>query len=885
MSKIRELLFSTTYTIRERLFLLSAIIGSVAMFVAFVLSVISGDSWITGLAPLVGFVIVSATTYYSFKNKLIDYGSVIISILSICFILPYGFLKGGGVYSGSPAWFIVGIVIVFMLFKGRMLYIVYAITVVVFGAIVYYSYLHPESVSLFGNNEAIYVDQYLASLLIGTMLGILLFYQNTILDRELKVSEKQNKEIEDLNAAQNRFFSSMSHEIRTPINTIIGLNETTLREKGLSEDVVENSLNIQNASRMLLSLINDILDLSKIQSGQMELAESQYETSRMFSDIVNLLWNRARDKGLQFNINIGDNIPSMLYGDEIRIKQVIINLLTNAIKYTNEGTVTLNVDGEKTKTNNFVLRIGVVDTGQGIRKESIPYIFDSFKRVDSDSNKAIEGTGLGLSITKQLVDLMGGQITVDSIYTKGSTFRVSIPQKIVSEAPMNFKAITEINRELQEYHQVFEAPEARVLIVDDNDMNRMVCQKLLRETKVKTDAVGSGKEALELTLQKRYNAIFMDHEMPDMDGIETLRRMRNQTNGLCHDTPVVALTANAGSDRNAFYMEHGFQAYLAKPIHGSLLEATLMQLLPSELIETTQVVKEDDDIVQVLQNQKKKDIIISTDSGCDLPNDMVEYYGIRVIPNYIITKEGRFRDYEEIDAGNLTNYLKEGNEIMTESAPIDEYEEFFGQLLTEAESVIHLSTTNLLSKTYENALKAAESFDNVKVINTGTLSAGLGMIATECAKLAIKGKHAQEIVDEIPEFENRVVSSYLVPSVDMISKRHHVSLLAKLIIKAFNTQVSFSIQKEKIKLKGFYISYVNDEVLKFIKTNLKNNANIDDEVLYIVHSGYTQEERTAIIQEIKKYMNFKEIIVEKATATFVANVGLRFIGLVYNAKQ
>ena len=624
MNKIKNILFSTSYSLKERLFFLGGVISTIGMIAAFVATIASGESIIMGSAPLLGGVITALITYFSIKRKTIDTGSIFLVLISICIVLPYGFLKGGGVYSGSPAWFIIGFVIVFMLYNGKKFYFFYCLTVIAFAGTIYISYKYPNLVTPLGSVEAIFFDQFLASTLVATIIGVLQHYQSVILEREIKISDQQHKEIEDLNEAQNTFFSSMSHEIRTPINTIIGLNETTLRQKDLPEDVVENSLNIQNASRMLLSLINDILDLSKIQSGRMELTEAQYETSRMFSEIVNLLWNRAKDKGLQLNINVGESIPSMLYGDEMRIKQVIVNLLTNAIKYTDEGSVTLTVDGEKTQANTFMLRVSVADTGQGIRKESIPVIFDSFKRVNKNENRAIEGTGLGLSITKQLVDLMHGQITVDSIYTKGSTFRVSIPQRIVSDAPINFKSVTDLNKELKEYRQSFEAPDARILIVDDNDMNRMVCQKLLRETKVKTDAVSSGKECLDLTLQKHYDVIFMDHEMPDMDGIETLRRLRNQPNGLCQDTPVVALTANAGSDRNSFYMDHGFQAYLAKPIHGSLLEATLMQLLPAELIENAQVAS-NEDVVQVLHNLRKKDIIVSTDSTCDLPRDVLEY--------------------------------------------------------------------------------------------------------------------------------------------------------------------------------------------------------------------------------------------------------------------
>ena len=883
MNKIREALFSTTYTLKERLFLLGGIISTLAMFVGFIVSVASGGSnFITLMAPLIGTFVAAAITYFSLKRKTLETGSFFLAVISICMVLPYSFFKGGGVLSGSPAWFIMGFVMIFLLYGGRKFYIFYFMTLITFAITIYISYKHPELVVPLSSTEAIYFDQFLASVMVATIIGILQHYQSVILEKEIMVSDKQHKEIEDLNEAQNNFFSSISHEIRTPINTIIGLNETTLRQKDLPEDVVENSLNIQNASRMLLSLINDVLDLSKIQSGRMELSQEQYETSRMFSEIVNLLWNRAKDKGLQFNINIGESIPSMLYGDEMRIKQIIINLLTNAIKYTDEGSVALTVDGEKTDANDFMLTISVTDTGQGIRKENIPVIFDSFKRVNKSENKSIEGTGLGLSITKQLVDLMGGQITVDSIYTKGSTFRVIIPQKIVSSAPINFKNVSELNKGLKEYHQSFEAPDAKILIVDDNDMNRMVCQKLLRETKVQVDSVASGKECLDLTMQKHYDVIFMDHEMPEMDGIETLKRLRNQANGLCHNTPVIALTANAGSDRNSFYMDHGFQAYLAKPIHGSLLEATLVKLLPEELIENALANNNDAEIVQVLQSEKKKDIIVSTDSTCDLPKDLLAYYDIRVIPNYIITKDGRFRDNEELDANNLYQYLLDRQgEVSTEASSVDEYEEFFGNLLSEAEQIIHLSTTPVVSKNYQNASGAAQSFDNVRIVNAGSISAGLGMVVVKAGQLALKDKTVDEIIKEIGEYQNCIVTNFLIPSIDLIAKRYSLSPLARGLIKIFNFDICYSIKKERMIFKRFYSGYFNNAINQYVANNFKNRKNINKKRLYVIYSGYSNEERQAVLADIERYIHFDEIIVEKSSAVLTANTGSKFIGFSY----
>ena len=553
MKKLREILLSPEYTLQERLLVLGGLFGAGAILIVLTINLAQRQN-----ALIIGFLAIGALALIASViigirfRKLEAMGMFIILIIGGVFF-PISFFMGGGVHSGSPAWFIAILMFVFMLYTGRRFWILATLMTVIYLLTTYVSYLHPEWVTKLAGERGIYIDMIASTAAVGVLAGTLLKYQNVVLRKETQVSEDQKEEIEKLNDAQSRFFSSMSHEIRTPINTIIGLNEMTLREKQLPEEVTENAVNIQNASKMLLSLINDILDLSKIQSGRMEVVENQYESGAMLSEIVNLLWNRAKEKGLRFEINVGETIPQVMYGDEMRIKQIIINLLTNAIKYTEEGAVTLNINGERTGNDGFLMRIDVEDTGSGIRKENIPYLFDSFKRVDERDNRHIEGTGLGLSISKQLVELMGGRIYVDSIYTVGSTFHVEIPQKVVNAAPLSFRSVTNTTRAVSEYEQIFEAPDAHVLIVDDNDMNRMVCKKLLRATKVQVDMAASGRECLEKTEKMHYDVIFMDHEMPEMDGVVTLQKMRTQEGGLCRNTPVIALTANAGSDMQEFY--------------------------------------------------------------------------------------------------------------------------------------------------------------------------------------------------------------------------------------------------------------------------------------------------------------------------------------------
>ena len=398
--------------------------------------------------------------------------------------------------------------------------------------------------------------------------------------------KEQGEEIQGLVAFQNKFFSSMSHEIRTPINTIIGLNEMILREN-ISDEIAENAINIRSAGKMLLNTINDILDMSKFQSGDMTLLEEEYETGSMLSDIVGMMWLRSKEKNLDFTIDVSPDVPAKLKGDEVRIKQILTNILNNAIKYTKEGYVKLFVECEKKEDRTVTMIYTVKDSGMGIKKEDIPYLFTAFKRVDESNTKHIEGTGLGLSIVKQFVDLMGGTVTVNSVYTKGSAFVVEIPQKMVSDEEIgeyNYEKRHKLEKR-PEYKKHFEAPDAKLLVVDDNDSNLLVVTKLLRDTKMQIDTAKNGQEALERTLEKPYDLIFMDHLMPEMDGIEAFHAIRNQVGGRNRETNIVILTANAGAENRKLYATAGFNGYLVKPVTGEDLEAEVYRQIPRNLIK------------------------------------------------------------------------------------------------------------------------------------------------------------------------------------------------------------------------------------------------------------------------------------------------------------
>ncbi len=416
---------------------------------------------------------------------------------------------------------------------------------------------------------------------ISLCFGLVIVLSTAILKagRDILESEKEKQKAIIASESKTKFLANMSHEIRTPINTVIGMNEMILRENQ-DENINEYARNINSASRMLLSLINDVLDFAKIESGKVEIAESKYYTSSMLNDVILGIKVRAEKKKLKMELDIDEQIPSVLYGDEFRIKQIFNNLLSNAVKYTEQGSITLGVrfDNTEDKSN---LEFWVKDTGIGIRKEDMHKLFDSFKRLELKKNRYIEGTGLGLSITKQLIEQMGGTIEVESEYGKGSCFTVSVPQKVEDGAPMGdlSTAYKKMAQEKRAATTTLYAPQAKVLVVDDNQMNLMVIKGLLKRSEIKLDFANGGMECLAMCREKKYDLILMDHMMPEPDGVQTLHMLREEDSNINKDTTVIVLTANAIAGVEEEYLNEGFADYISKPIEVEKLESTLAKHL------------------------------------------------------------------------------------------------------------------------------------------------------------------------------------------------------------------------------------------------------------------------------------------------------------------
>lgn len=414
------------------------------------------------------------------------------------------------------------------------------------------------------------------------------FKISNALQRASEDAIQLREEAEHANLAKSRFLAHMSHEIRTPINAILGTDEMILREAH-EDTILDYADDIKGSGNMLLALVNDILDMSKIEAGKLSIVPEYYSLAQIVDELKTMIVFRTRARGLNFFTHIDRDIPDRLFGDSVRVKQVITNILTNAVKYTHEGSVSFMVEYKRPKSepDKIELIVTVEDTGIGMRKEDLAHLADRFTRFDEKKNKNIEGTGLGMSITYSLLELMGGALDVASVYNEGSTFILKIPQGFEEgDTVGNVMDIMNKKRKAQidtggKYKPLFTAKEARILIVDDNAVNLKVAVGLLKKTKLIIDTADSGLKCLEKINENYYDIIFLDHMMPNMDGVDTLKEIKRRKHK-CKGVPVIAMTANVGSQIAEEYISLGFDDYISKPIEPRVYEELILKYLPKE---------------------------------------------------------------------------------------------------------------------------------------------------------------------------------------------------------------------------------------------------------------------------------------------------------------
>lgn len=592
---LHELIMSDELDVKHKLQNMLLVISILGSAISIIVEFFNSDGFMNKLLSMICLLSLTAAFYVSAVLKKKTAGTMIVFIAVNIIIFPLMFFFNGGVYSGMPTWLTFGLIYPWLVCEGTMCVVIFAINS--FATIVCFcvQYWFPDRFTLPNKIDLtkwIIIDSVQVIILVATILGIAIKYQVYIYNKQQKKMLEQENKLRDAmkladksNAAKSDFLVRMSHEIRTPINAVLGMDEMILRESN-DETILGYATNIQSAGQLLLAVINDVLDFSRIESGKLELIPAEYSIQQMMNDCYNMIVMRAEKKNLLLEVHNNPNMPSRLIGDEIRVRQMIINLLTNAVKYTSAGKITMTLDFQRTSEKSIILKVSVRDTGMGISPENQQELFSDFNRFDETNTRNIEGTGLGLSITKRLVEKMGGTIGVESTVGVGSNFWFEIPQEIALDTSTGYFSAnransSEINRD---YHEKFQAPAARILVVDDVKLNIDVLKGLLKSTRVRVDAAYSGIECLGLVQKNSYDLIFMDHVMPEMDGIQTFQYMKKLVDCPNHNVPVIALTANAMAGAKEEYTALGFSDYLAKPVQSDKLEQLLMEYLPADLI-------------------------------------------------------------------------------------------------------------------------------------------------------------------------------------------------------------------------------------------------------------------------------------------------------------
>lgn len=663
-------LFRLSLPFRVRLFNVLALVGGMISLINGISSYANNqDSVILGLN--LGIAVLSfVLLFYAYKSGRYQFCYVVTIIMIFLMMFPYLFFKSGGYKGGMVSFYIFGILFTVFMLEGKVMFFTSFMEMVVYIATIMIAYQNPQMVVWFSSEKEVVMDLLIGFCASSISVAAVMYLHFRMYNKQQEILEEARIEAQSANKAKSAFLANMSHEIRTPINVMLGMNEMILRESE-SEEIRQYAKSIERSGGYLISLINNILDISRIESGKMEIEEGKYELRQLLDEVMLIAEKQAEQKSLKMNLIFDKTLPAYLIGDVIHIKQILLNLINNAVKYTKEGQIDIKVSKNAEETK---LIFEVKDTGIGIKEENLPILFDAFMRVDSKKNKKIKGTGLGLAIAKQLAEQMDGMIWVESVYGKGSSFFVQLPMKKVSDGKISNVEWKETD---ERKRRSFVAPQAKILIVDDNPENLMVTRSLLKRTAVFVDTAASGEECVHKVRQNVYDLILLDYMMPQMDGIDTIRELKKDVQ---FHIPVIALTADVTKGIEQTFLREGFCAYLSKPVMWSKLEDLLMKYLRDDLVFIREDLKEE---------QKIKDEEFKQLKGQLKENDIKIEEGLRLLDGDFM----QYRKLMEFFMEYQEEYMRQMQQLMTQKeVKVDEITRMMHTLKSNAKAIgaIHL---------------------------------------------------------------------------------------------------------------------------------------------------------------------------------------------------